>query len=134
MDAQGNKQFVADGFQMFQNKDLPGLVQRFTDDIEWVSTKVPGVSFSAAVHKGKEAIGRYFLEMGKAQEALSFEIRKMIAEGNEVVVVGEARWLVRATGKEYVSPWVQIFTFGGDIVARVQAFNDTAAIQAAYQS
>lgn len=127
------KQLVAKGYKCFQDKDMKGMLDLYADDAQWVTFKVPGVPFSASVHQGKEAIARYFTEVSKTQELVQFEVRKVIAEGDDVAVVGYAKWNVRATGKQYETDWVHLFTLQDQKVVRVQQLLDSATVQASFQ-
>ncbi len=131
MDSQQNKQLVLQGYQLFQAGDINGLIQLFADDIEWIGLPTEFIPFSGNYH-GKQEVAQFFSELDKAQEAEQFEPQEVIAEGDKVVVLGQARWSVRATGQTYDSPWVHIFTIHDRKIARFQQFNDTAAGRAAF--
>jgi hypothetical protein len=62
MDTQENKRLVMEGYQMFQNGDIPHLLERYHDDALWVEPEVEHVPFSG-VHKGKAAIAQFFQEL-----------------------------------------------------------------------
>jgi hypothetical protein len=71
--------------------------------------------------------------MDQAQEALQFEPQEFIAEGDKVVVTGQAKWAVKSNAQTYESPWVHIFTIRDGKVARFHQFNDTAAAVEAFR-
>src|SRR5690242_479340 len=104
MDAQENKRLIMEGYQMFQKGDIPQLLESYQEDALWIEPEVENVPFSG-LHKGKAAIARFFKELDEAAQALRFEPKDIIAEGDKVVVTGEATWLVRQTGRTYDSPW-----------------------------
>lgn len=131
MDSQQNKQLVLNGYQLFQAGEIEQLLQLFSDDIEWIEADVEFVPFSGSYH-GKQEVAQFFMELGNAQEAELFEPQDVIAEGNKVVVTGNSKWIVRATGQSYESPWVHVFTIQDGKIARFQAYNDTAASRAAF--
>lgn len=131
MDSQQNKQLVLQGYQLFQAGDINGLIQLFADDIEWIGLPTEFIPFSGNYH-GKQEVAQFFSELDQAQEAEQFEPQEFIAENDKVVVLGQARWSVRATGQTYDSPWVHIFTIRDGKIARFQQFNDTAASRAAF--
>lgn len=132
MNIQENKQLVMQGYQKFQAQDIEGLMENFADDIEWIGVESEYLPFSGIYH-GKQEVLHYFGMLAQAQEAMKFEPMEFIAEGDKVVVCGESKWMVRATGRSYANPWVHVFTIRDGKVARFQQFNDTAAAEKAYR-
>jgi ketosteroid isomerase-like protein len=132
MDSQDNKQLVMQGYQLFENKDIPGLLALYADDIEWVGTESENIPFSGTF-RGKAQVAEFFTRMDQAQEAIRFESDAFIAEGDKVVVTGQSIWSVKSTGQQYESPWVHVFTIRDGKVARFQHYNDTAAAEAAFR-
>ncbi|WP_158590458.1 nuclear transport factor 2 family protein [Noviherbaspirillum cavernae] len=132
MDIQQNKQLVMQGYQLFQAGDIAGLLQLFADDAEWVGPTTEYVTFSGNRH-GTQELAQFFAELDRTQEARHFAPEDMIAEGDKVVVTGQATWTVRATGQDYDNPWVHIFTIRDGKVAKFQQFNDTAAARKAFK-
>lgn len=133
MDSQENKQLVMQGYQKFQNKDIQGLLGLLADDIEWVGVETEEIPFSGT-YRGRDEVGQYFSQLDETQEALQFEPREFIAEDDKVVVSGDSRWTVKATGQTYDNPWVHIFTIRNGQVARFQQYNDTAAAAKAFSA
>lgn len=131
MDIQQNKQVVMQGYEKFRAGDIGGLLQLFADDIEWVGREVEFVPFSGDYH-GKQEAAQFFAELDKAQVAERFEPMEMIAEGERVAVMGQAKWTVRATGNSYEGPWVHLFTIRDGKVARFEQYFDTAAARDAF--
>jgi hypothetical protein len=131
MDTQQNKQLIMRGYQMFQDGNIDGLLQLFSDDIEWLGYQTEFVPFSRDYH-GKQDVARFFAELNEAQETDRFEPQELIAEGDRVVALGTAQWIVRATGKQYGYPWVHAFTVHDGKITRFQQYYDSAATQAAF--
>lgn len=132
MNIEENRQLTMSGYQKFANKDIAGLLDTFTDDIEWESIDNDEIPFAGTYH-GKSEVGRYFSELDQAQEAVQFEPREFICEGDKVVVLGQSRWTVRSTGQTYDNPWVHVLTIRDGKVARFQQFNDTASVAKAFR-
>lgn len=133
MNSQENKQLVMQGYQMFKNKDIKGLLALYADDIEWIGTESEYIPFSGSYH-GKGQVAQFFTKMDQAQEAIQFEPQAFIAEDDKVVVTGQSIWLVKSTGLKYENPWVHVFTIRDGKVARFQQYNHTAAAEAAFRS
>ncbi len=132
MNSQENKQVIKQCYQLFQNKDIKGLLAMCADEIEWVGTESEYIPFSGT-YRGKDEVAHFFSMMDQAQEVIQFEPRSFIAENDYVVAIGQATWLVKSTGQKYENPWVHVFTVRGGKVARFQSYNDTAAAEAAFR-
>ena len=132
MNAQENKRLVMEGYQLFQKGDIPGLLQMYHDDALWIEPDVEHVPF-AGLHTGKSEIARFFQELDQATQPLRFIPKEFIAEGDKVIVLGEASWLVRNTGRTYDNAWVHVFTLRDGKVSRFEDYHDTAASERAFR-
>jgi ketosteroid isomerase-like protein len=132
MDAQDNKRLVMEGYQLFQNGDIAHLLERYHDDAVWIEPEAEYVPF-AGRHNGKAEIARFFQTLDAEAQALRFVPKEFIAEGDKVVVTGEASWLCKQTGRSYDSPWVHVFTVRDGKVARFESYHDTAAGERAFR-
>lgn len=133
MDSQQNKQLVMQAYQMYQAGNIDGVIQLFADDCEWIGNPTEDVPFSGLYH-GKQEVAEYFAELDKAQTADQFEPQEFIAEDDKVVVTGQSKWTVKATGQTYDNPWAHIITLRDGKVTEFRQYNDTAATQAAYRT
>lgn len=132
MDAQENKRLVMEGYQLFQNGDIPHLLERYHDDALWIEPEAEHIPF-AGKHNGKAEIARFFQQLDAGAQALRFVPKDFIAEGDKVVVTGEATWLAKSTGRSYDSPWVHVFTLRDGKVSRFEGYHDTAAGERAFR-
>ena len=132
MNAQQNKQRVQESYRLFQNGDIQGVLERCHDDAEWCSPDSEVMPFAGSFH-GKPGIADFFSRLDATLQALRFEPQEFIAEGDKVVVVGQATWLVKTTGKQFDTPWMHVFTLRDGKIARIEALSDTAAGERAFR-
>ncbi|WP_306391884.1 nuclear transport factor 2 family protein [Telluria beijingensis] len=132
MDAQNNKQMVMECYQLFMKGDIPSLLERCSDDADWIERDSDWIPFAGA-HHGKAEIADFFAKFAGGAEPLSFVPRQFIAEGDMVVVAGDATWLAKPTGRSFDSPWVHILTIRDGKIARFEAYNDTAPAERAFR-
>lgn len=132
MDTQENKQLVIEGYRLFQSGDIRNLLDRYHEDAEWVGPESEFVPYAGSFH-GKAGIAQFFTKLDAAVQAIRFEPKQFIAEGDKVVVTGEASWRVKQNGRSYDSPWAHVFTLRDGKVARFEAFHDTAAAEKAFR-
>jgi ketosteroid isomerase-like protein len=81
---------------------------------------------------GKASLADFFSMLAQDQEALLFEPRQFVAQGDLVVALGGYRWRVKATGREVASDFAHVFTVRNGRIVRFQEFMDTARFVAAY--
>jgi hypothetical protein len=132
MDAQDNKRIVTEGYRLFQNGDIAGMMAYASDDAEWIGSDAEAVPFAGSFH-GKAEVARFFAELGAAMQPTRFVIKDVIAENDKVAVLGEATWMVKSTGRDYDSTWVHVFTIRDGKFTRVEALYDTAAAERAFR-
>lgn len=132
MNAQENKQIIINGLQLFQKGEIAPMLERFHDDAEWLSPEAEAVPFAGNFH-GKPEVARFFAEVGGSLQPMRFIVHDIIAENDKVVVIGEAAWLVKSTGRTYENPWVNVFTLRDGKVIRTQAYYDTAPAERAFR-
>lgn len=132
MSIQQNRQLVMEGYQRFQEKDIEGVLERFSEDVEWVGPELDCAPFAGSFH-GKNDVRQFFAKLDASQEATKFEPTAFIAEDDKVVVTGSASWHVKSTGLDYDSEWVHVFTVRDGKVVRFQQYVDTAAAEHAFR-
>lgn len=131
MSIEDNKRFVMEAYEQFKHGDIGGLLERYQDDAEWVGPDSAIVPFSGCYH-GKAGIAQYFRKLGECSQATRFEVKDCIAEGDKVVVIGEASWLVKPTGRSYDVPFTHVLTFRDGKIAKFETIYDNATAERAF--
>jgi uncharacterized protein len=132
MDTKQNKQLVMQAYEMYRNKDIKGILALCDDKVEWIGQESEFIPF-AGRHHGKDQVAQFFSKLEQSQDAIRFEPRDFIADGDKVAVTGGAAWHVKATGQTYDSPWAHVFTLRNGKIVRFEQFNHTAAAEAAFR-
>jgi ketosteroid isomerase-like protein len=125
MNIQENKQLVMEGYKLFQSGDIQKLLDLYHENAEWVGPESEYVPFAGCFH-GRTGIADFFSKLDSCVQALHMEPKRMIAEGDTVVVIGDSTWQTRNTGRQYDNPWVHIFTLRDGKVERFEGMWDTA--------
>jgi ketosteroid isomerase-like protein len=133
MDAQQNKQLVREAYRLFLNGDIQGVIERCHDDAEWTSPESDTIPF-AGMYRGKQGIAEFFSRMSENADPVRFEPQEFIAEGDKVVVQGQATWHAKPTGRTFDSPFTHVLTMRDGKVARFEAYADTAAGERAFRA
>jgi ketosteroid isomerase-like protein len=129
--AENNKRVVMQGYEDFGRGDIDAVIARYTDDIEWVGYESPNIPFAGNFH-GKDGVRHFFQSLGSSMQALRFEPRQAIAEGNMVAVLGHGTWKLTANGQEVDSDWCHLFELRDGKVCRFQDFDDSGQMAQAF--
>ncbi|HEY1151518.1 MAG TPA: nuclear transport factor 2 family protein [Pseudoduganella sp.] len=130
MNIQENKQRVMEGYKLFQAGDIQNLLGLYHENAEWLGPESEHVPFSGNFH-GRAGIAEFFRKLDASVQPLHMEPRRMIAEGDTVVVIGDSTWLARNTGRQYDNPFVHIFTLRDGMVERFEGMWDTGPAERA---
>lgn len=121
-------------FASFGSGDIPGVLQAVTEDVEWFIPGPPEVIPYAGLRRGRSEVSQFFVALGGAVDFEQFEAREFVARGETIVVLGFERGRVKATGRVFDNPWAMTFKLRGDQVFSFRAYEDTAAVAAAFQA
>ena len=132
MSAQENIKVVQQAYDNFKTGNIPSLLNLFAEDIEWVLPEIENVSFSGK-RRGRGEVGKFFASVNEQQEALQFEPRDFVAQGDRVVALGRYTWRIKSTGRKTESDFAHVFTVRNGRVVRFQEYMDSASIAAAYR-
>ena len=132
MSEQDNTAIVQQAYNNFKTGNIQGLIDQMSDNVTWQLPEVEGMAL-AGKRTSRDGVKEFFATLARDQDVLEFEPREFVAEGDKVVSLGDYRWRVKDTGREYASDFVHVFTVrDGKIVAFREHF-DSAVVARAYQ-
>jgi ketosteroid isomerase-like protein len=134
MSEQDNLQIVKDAYAAFKRGDIPAILNTLSDDVVWFLPGQTSLVPVAGERHGREQVGQFFSALDESQEVKEFEPQEFIAQGEKVVVLGQYRWRVKSTGREFSSDWVHVFTVRDGKVAGFKEYYDTDACADAYRA
>jgi ketosteroid isomerase-like protein len=120
-----NVQKIQELYAAFGRGDIPHIIANLTDDVRWVSHLEAVVPWHGDF-SGKDRVPQFFNAIFHAVEVLDFAPQDFIAEGEQVVSVGEFAGRVRATGKTSRTRWVFLWKFRNGKVCSYEQFHDPA--------
>ena|SRR5438132_7347260 len=131
--SQNNVQLVQQAYGNFRTGNIGALIDQMHDSVVW---DVPVIANS---NVGGRRLGRtgtleFFQTLGNDQEPVSFEPKEFFENGDKVVALGSYEWIVRKTGKRWVSEFVHVFTVQNGKVTHFREHTDTAAAEEAYRA
>jgi ketosteroid isomerase-like protein len=133
MSEQENTIIVQQAYNNFQTGNIEGLINMMSDDVTWELPEIEGVPLSGK-RMGRAGVTDFFLTLARDQEVLTFEPRESVAQGDRVISLGAYRWRVKATGREFSSDFVHIFTIRGGKITAFREHFDSAVVAEAYQA
>lgn len=127
MDEQANVRVVEGMFSALRRGDIPGVLDRLSDDIEW-RIAAPSELPYAGIHRGRDEVSKFFQTFGQASEFEEFEPREYLAKGDKVVVLGHERQRIKASGQVIETDWAMVFALRNGRITRFRNFVDSHAI------
>src|SRR5207247_9133202 len=132
MSEEENTALVEDAYNNFKDRNISALLQQMSENVTWQLPEVPGVPL-AGKRNGREAVREFFAIVARDQDVLDFEPREAVAQGDKVISLGDYRWRVKETGREFASDFIHVFTVGNGKIIGFREHFDTAVVAAAYQ-
>lgn len=132
MNESNNTEIVKKAYEEFGKGNIEGLLEHFSEDINWKIPEVNGSPFASETI-GRGNLAEFFALLGQTEEFTSFEPNEFISEGNKVVVLGHSKGNIIPTGRNFESDWVHIFTINNGKITNFLEFFDNAELERAYQ-
>lgn len=132
MSEQENIAVVTEAYNNFKTGNIPALVDQMTDDVVWQLPEIKNVAI-AGKRTGRDGVTDFFATVARDQDVLEFEPREIVAQNDKVVSLGHYKWRVKATGKDFESDFVHIFTIRDGKIAAFREHFDSAVVAGAYQ-
>ena len=125
MAEQQNIEIVKRGYEAFGRGDINGLLALCDENVEWV-TPGPSDLPTAGIRRGREQVAQFFKAVDEMFEFERFEPKQFVAQGEQVVVLGDDTLRVKATGKVLTEGWAHAFTVRDGKIAAFREYIDTA--------
>jgi len=130
MNEQSNVKLVQDAYAAFGRKDINGILERLTDDIDW-QLFGPAELPTAGPRKGKPEVKKFFEQVEQAWNFDRFEPRDFVAQGDVVVALGRYTGTSKATRKPFDAEFCHVFTVKNGKAVKFREYTDTANLIAA---
>ena len=109
MTPEGNTEIVKRAYAAFKNGEIDALMRMYADDVSW-EVYGPSTIPLFGTRKGLSGVREFFGMLDSAMTAQSFDPREYIAQGDQVVVLGNYSWKVKSTGQTFSSNWTHAVT------------------------
>lgn len=131
METNANVQIIQDCYQKFMQGNIAGILDLLDPNVVWEEPAHPAIPYGGK-RQGRPAVQDFFAGVGQVQVS-NFEAKEYLASGDRVVVLGQWSGTVKATGKSFQSEFVMVWTVTNGKITRFTAYEDTAAVAAAFE-
>jgi ketosteroid isomerase-like protein len=109
-----NTNTVQEIYGAFGAGDVPRILGKLADSVEWDSDAIANVSPFLVARRGMDDVGQFFAALAAA-DFTKFEPTALLESGNTVVALIDVDFTVKATGKSVSQlDEVHIWRFGPD--------------------
>ena len=119
-------------YRLFGERNIVAILEMLSPEVEWCEPSNPFNPFGG-MHRGHDGFLEWANIGRQAEEILSLEVHKMLADDDAVAVVGHSRIRANATGRIYETDFVHIVSFRLGKVIKFQEFFDTYAAGEAFR-
>jgi len=126
MSGQSGIEVVQRAYKAIGEGDIPTRLSLVTDDLDlfmFGSEKIP----MAGRWRGREGLEQFLSIIADSLEFQIFQPDEFIVAGNDIVVLGHERCLVRTTGRVVDVNWAHVWTVRDGLICRHIEYTDTAA-------
>jgi ketosteroid isomerase-like protein len=120
---------VREFYDAFGAGDVEAVLNTLADGVEW---NMPGQTPFAGPRRGRDQIRDFFAVLNRVARIDRFDAEEFIGQGDRVVALGSERITVRATGDHAEQRWAHLLTLADGRIARIDFFEDTAALAAVF--
>lgn len=130
---QDNVKIVQEMYAAFDRRDIATLLGHLSDDVEWMTPGSNAIPY-AGRKQGRDQVARFFEQLAGSMVLEPFTIRKFVAQGDMVVVIGSYRGKTMPAGRDVQSDWAMTFELKNGKVVRFQEFTDTENLAQGFSS
>ncbi|MGH9759453.1 MAG: nuclear transport factor 2 family protein [Blastocatellia bacterium] len=127
-----NVPLIKNLYESYVNHDLRPVLESCAEDTEWLATGPVGRLPYAGLYRGPTEVERYLAILDDSEESNHLVPKEFIGHDDRVIVFGEYIARVNATGIQFRTDFVHVFSIREGKIVRFRDFYDTAAALAAY--
>jgi ketosteroid isomerase-like protein len=110
--------------------DIDAMMELIADDAEFHSFGSPKADWLGTT-TGKSAAREFFTRLFAGITPVDAQLRAIVVDGAEAVILGDIQVTVNATGRTYDSPFALALTVQDGLIARHHVFEDSYALHLA---
>lgn len=115
---------IAALYQAIERSDFAAFSNALAEDVELEMVGPPDSPMTGHWRGKNEVLAGSARNYARLEDQRP-ELIAVVAQGDQVSVIGREKGRIRATGREYEIPWLHLFTFREGQVVRIYGFSDT---------
>ena len=124
--SQQDVQTIREGYEAFNRKDIPGVLERFDPEIDW--NEPGGGRAPAGAFRGAQAVAeKVFSLVPQNFDQFAADPEQFIDAGEHVVVVGRFSGRAKGGGGSLDAPFVHVWKMRNGKVARFDHYVEASA-------
>ncbi|MFJ1708449.1 nuclear transport factor 2 family protein [Kitasatospora sp. NPDC088346] len=134
MNEQNMIETIRSVYTAFGSGDVPGILARLADDVDWASEAASTAAPWYGVRHGKAEVADFFAQFGSTMAVEEFTPLSFAANDHDVLTVVRMRATHRASGKLLAMDLHHRFTFRDGKIVHYRGTEDTAQTEAVFGS
>lgn len=122
-----NKEIIADLYKSFAKGDVPAVVARFDDKIQW--TEADGFPLKGTYTGPQAVVENVFMRLGEFSDNWGVQVERLIADGDTVVADGKYTWNHKKTGEPCEVRMAHIWTLSDGKATTFLQHVDSAVVR-----
>ena len=118
---------VGEIYARYAQGDRGFVFDALADDVTWVSVAGPAMPWGGT-WRGRAGVEDYFARLDAALAITAYEIERMIAQGEWVVVLARGTGRFHATGEEIVLPKADVLRLRDGRIAEFREYYDGTGV------
>lgn len=116
----------------FLRGDVPAIIDKLADNVEWVVGTPSAAVPTFGTFKGKAAVQDFFQKLGQGVDFKTFDLNEYISQYDKIAVQVHMEYTVKSTGKQVKQDAVMVWSIQDMKVTKFHSYDDTAAVIAAW--
>jgi uncharacterized protein len=125
MSAEQNRKNVQLAYEGFNRGDLNAVLDVLTEDVVW-SDRSLSASPLSGVYYGKSGVMNFFTKLLELVELSKFDVTRILAEEDTVVVLVDATTTVKESGRTVDQTLVHVLSFRDEQACSFDLYEDDA--------
>ena len=123
MTEQKNIQVVQQLLTALRRGDIPGVLDKLADEVQWRAWGPAESALGLETLYGKAQVRKFLAEL-KDRDFQEFEPQEFVAQGEQVMVLGQASQPIQRNSQITPLDWVMVFELDGNKIVRYQYCDD----------
>ncbi len=128
-----NVDIIRAGYGDFLSGNIPGVLERFADEIDVEIAGAPEVPYGGT-YRSRTELASFFQRLNETVTISVFEPREYFANGDRVVTLGHYEGKVKRNDAPFAGDWAMAWTLRDGRIVGMQELTDPAQLRKGFAS